>query len=61
MLGLLIAVASLVAERGFQAATASGIEVPSLVAPTALHWHVESPWTRERTHFSPTGRQIFSH
>ena len=53
-MGLLIVVASLVAERGLQGAWAQYLWHVGLVAL----WHVGSSWTRDRTHVPCIGRQI---
>ena len=75
--GLLIAVASPVAEHGLEAVQASsswGMRAQQLQFPgsraqaqelwrTVLvpPWHVGSSWTRDRTHVSCTGRWILHH
>ena len=48
--GLLIVVASLVGELGLQDGQASAVLL-----------HVESPWSRDRTHVPCIGRQILNH
>ena len=55
--GLLIVVASFVAERGLQAHGLQYLQHPGLVAVR----HVESSWIRDRTHVPCIGRQILMH
>ena len=56
-LGLLILVVSLVAENWLSGAQASVIPVHEFSCP----WHVESSWTRDRTHVPCIGRWILNH
>ena len=55
--GLLTAAASLAAEHGLSGAQASVVAVHELSCP----WHVESSWTRDRTHVPCIGRWILNH
>ena len=55
--GLLIVVASLVAEHRLQRHRLQQLWSTGLVAP----WHVESSWTRDQTRAPCTGRQVLIH
>ena len=66
MLGLLIVVTSLVVGHGFWALGFQSLRLPGSRAQAqqlcrtvlAAPRHVESPWTRDQTHVSCTGRRI---
>ena len=59
MCGLLVAMASLVANHGLQVCWLQKLylQCPGLVAP----WHVGTSQTRDRTHVLCIGRRTFNH